>query len=56
MAGAKMIYVKGGSKTKLTIKKLKSGKKYYVQIRPAKMKSGKKYVGILTNVKATRVK
>ena len=56
MAGAKTIYVKGGSKTKLTIKGLKSGKKYYVQIRPAKVKSGKKYVGILTNVKAARVK
>ena len=56
MAGAKTIYVKGGSKTKLTIRGLKSGKKYYVQIRPAKVKSGKRYVGILTNVKAARVK
>ena len=56
MAGAKTIYVKGGSKTKLTIKKLKSGKKYYVQIRPAKVKSGKRYVGILTNVKIAKVK
>ena len=56
MAGAKTIYVKGGSKTKLTIKGLKSGKKYYVQIRPAKVKSGKRYVGILTNVKIAKVK
>ena len=56
MKKAKTIYVKVGSKTKLTIKKLKSGKKYYVQIRPAKVKSGKKYVGILTNVKIAKVK
>ena len=56
MAGAKTITVNGASKTKCTIKGLKSGKRYYVKIRPVKAKSGKKYLGILTKAKAAKVK
>ena len=56
MAGAKTITVMGKSKTKYKIKGLKSGKKYYVKVRPIKKKSGKKYLGVLTKSKAARVK
>ena len=55
MSGAKTKTVNGASKTKCTIKKLKSGKKYYVKVRPIK-KSGKTYVGILSNAKAVKVR
>lgn len=37
-----------GSKTSYTVKKLKSGKKYYVRIRAIRKKSGIRYSGILT--------
>ena len=56
MKGAKTITVMGKSKTKYTIKNLKTGKKYYVKVRPIKTKSSKKYLGILTKTKAARVK
>ena len=56
MKGAKTITVMGKSKTKYKIKGLKSGKKYYVKVRPIKKKSGKKYLGVLTKSKAARVK
>ncbi|MBQ6371145.1 MAG: hypothetical protein IJJ21_06155, partial [Firmicutes bacterium] len=56
MKGAKTITVMGKTKTKYKIKGLKSGKKYYVKVRPIKTKSSKKYLGILTKTKAARVK
>ena len=56
MAGAKTKKVNGTSKTKLTIKKLKSGKKYYVKVRPIKKKDGKTYVGILSKGLVVKVK
>ena len=56
MAGARTITVNGASKTKCTIKGLKSGKRYYVKIRPVKAKPGKKYLGILTKAKTAKVK
>ena len=56
MAGAKTVTVKGAKKTKCTIPKLKSGKKYYVRVRPVKKKAWKTYVGILSGVKAVKVK
>ena len=56
MAGAKTVNVKGASKTKCTIPKLKSGKRYYVKVRPIKKKAGKTYVGILSGVKAVKVR
>lgn len=39
------------SKTKLTVKKLKSGKTYYVRWRPVAKKSGKKYYGVWKTAK-----
>ena len=45
------VTVKGGKKTKKVIKKLKTGKRYYVLIRPYKNYKGKKYSGIFSNVK-----
>lgn len=56
MSKATTITVKGKAKTKHTIKNLKSGKKYYVKVRPIKTKSGKTYVGILTKGKAVKVR
>ena len=56
MSGAKTIKVKGASKTKCTIPKLKSGKKYYVKIRPIKTKAGQTYIGVLSKVKAAKAK
>ena len=56
MAGAKTITVNGKAKTKTTIKNLKSGKKYYVKVRPIKKKSGKTYLGILSKAKADKVR
>ena len=47
MKSAKTITVKGASKTKYTIKKLKKGKTYYVRIRPYKKSGSKEYAGIL---------
>ena len=55
MKGATTITVKGKAKTKYTIKGLKSGKKYYVKVRPIK-KSGKTYIGSLSKAKAVKVK
>ena len=56
MAGAKTITVNGKAKTKTTIKNLKSGKKYYVKVRPIKKKSGKTYLGILSKAKADKAR
>ena len=55
MSGAKPKTVRGKSKTKYTIKKLKKNKKYYIRIRPIKKKSGKTYQGILTSTKTAKV-
>ena len=54
MAKAKTKTVKGKSKTKYTIKRLKKGKKYYIKVRPIKKKSGKTYLGILSKAKTAR--
>ena len=56
MSGARTIKVKGASKTKCTIPKLKSGKKYYVKVRPIKTKAGQTYIGVLSKVKAAKAK
>ena len=56
MTKATTINIKGNKKTKCTIKALKKNKKYYVKVRPIKEKDGKTYLGILTKVKAARVK
>ena len=55
MAGAKK--VKSGKKSYAkTLKGLKSGKTYYVQVRPYKIKNGKKYYGVYSQVKKVKVK
>ena len=56
MAGKKIVTVNGKSKTKYTIKKLKTGKAYYIKVRPIKKKSGKIYIGILSGTKKAKVK
>ena len=56
MAGAKMITVKGNKNVTRTIRGLKKGKTYYVQVRPYKTYKGKKYLGILTGRTKVRVK
>ena len=55
MNKAKTINVKKSHK-KYKIKKLKKGKKVYVQIRPYKKYKGKTYYGIYSKKKAVRVK
>ena len=56
MAGAKLITVKGNKNVNRTIRGLKKGKTYYVQVRPYKAYKGKKYLGILTGRKKVRVR
>ena len=56
MSGAKIITVKGNAKVNRTIKGLKNGKTYFVQVRPYKVYKGKKYIGILTGRTKVRVK
>lgn len=48
--------IKGKSKTTLTIKKLKSKKKYYVRIRAYKTVNGKQYFSDWSKVKTVKVK
>ncbi len=48
--------VKGGSKKKYKVKRLKSGKTYYVMVRPYKKKGGHRYDGITTTAKKVKVK
>lgn len=52
----KTVTVKGKAKTSKVIKKLKSGKKYYVKVRSYKTVSGKKYYSSYTAVKTVKVK
>lgn len=56
MKGAKIKNVIGGAKKTVTLKKLKKGKRYYVQVRPYKTYKGKKYIGAVSGRKAVRVK
>ena len=56
MKSAKIKTVKGAKKTKVTIKGLKKGKKYFVQIRPYKAKDGKTYIGALSAKKTVKAK
>ena len=56
MKSSKTITVKGASKVKYTIKRLKKGKLYYVRVRPYKVKSGKNYIGIYSGKKKARAK
>ena len=54
--GAKVKTVKKNKTTKLTIKKLKSKKKYYVRIRTYKTVGGKKYYSSWSKSKRVKVK
>ena len=52
---AKTIKVKGSKKTSKVIKKLKSGKRYYVRIRTYRTVKGKKYVSSWSKRKSVKV-
>lgn len=56
MSSVKTIKVKGAKKTSRVIKKLKKGKKVYVQIRPYVEHNGKTYYGLLGAKKSVKVK
>ncbi len=51
-----MVTLTGKKSTKATIKKLKSGKKYYVKVRAYKTVDGKKIYGAYSSVKTVKVK
>ena len=53
---AKAVTVKGAKKTSKAVKKLKSGKKYYVRVRAYKTVNGKKYYSSWSKVKSVKVK
>ncbi len=54
--GAKTVTVKGNKTTSKTIKKLKSGKKYYFRIRTYQSVDGKKYYSRWSSKKSARAK
>lgn len=56
MKGAVTKKVTSGSKTKLILKKLKSGKKYYVRVRAYKQADGKTVYGSYSSKKKVRIK
>ncbi len=56
MKGAKVKRVKKNKKTKLTLSKLKSGKRYYVQVRTYKKIGGKTYKSAWSKKKSVKVK
>lgn len=56
MSNAKTKTVKGAKSTKLTAKKLKSGKKYYVKVRTYKVVNGKRVYSAWSVKKSIRVK
>lgn len=56
MKGHKTVYVKTKKALKKTIKGLKKGKTYYVQVRPTKKSGGKTYLGISTKKMKVKVK
>ena len=56
MKKSKKKTVKGAKKTKVTIKKLKSKKKYYVRIRTYKVAGGKKIYSKWSKIKKVKVK
>jgi hypothetical protein len=55
-SGNKTITIKKNKTTSRTIKKLKSGKTYYVRVRTYKTKSGVKYYSSWSDVKSVKVK
>ena len=55
MKNAKTVNV-SKKKTSYKLKKLKSGKKYYIRVRPIRKYSGKKYSGMFSAKKKARVK
>lgn len=56
MSNAVTKAVAGGSKTKAVLKKLKSGKKYYVRVRAYKTVNGEKIYGSYSSKKQVKVK
>ncbi len=56
MTKRKRIVIKNKKKTSYTIKKLKSGKKYYIRVRSIKKKNGKSYIGEYSSQKKIKAK
>ena len=56
MKKAKYKTVKGYNKTKLTVKNLKGGKKYYVQVRSLFYRHGVKYYSAWSKKKTVKTK
>ncbi len=56
LKSAKTVSVKKGQTVKLTLKKLKSKKKYYVRVRAFRTVGGKKFYGAWSTVKNLKVK
>ena len=56
MTNAKTVTVKGADKVTRTISNLKSGKTYYVYVRPYKVIDGHTYLGVKSAVKSVKVK
>ncbi len=54
--GKKTVTVKNPKTVKVTVKKLKSKKKYFVKVRAYKTVKGKKYYGSYSKVKAAKVR
>ena len=56
--GGKVVRTKTVSKSKasVTIKGLKSGKRYYVRVTPLRSKSGKTYAGAISGYRSTKAK
>jgi len=53
---AKVLTLKGNSNTKRIVKGLKKGKIYYFRVRPIKRYGGKDYIGVLSPIKAVKIK
>ncbi len=51
-----VVEFKGGKKTKLTIRKLKSKKTYFVRTRPFKVYKGHRYIGVMSGPKKVKIK
>ena len=56
MTNRKKIVISNKKKTSYTIKKLKSGKKYYIRVRSIKKKNGKSFIGEYSSQKKIKAK
>ena len=54
MKNARAVTVKGAKKTALKLKKLRKGKRYYIQVRPYKVYKGVKYTGTYSKARSIK--